>query len=302
MSVKLCKWYEFECRFLNNAELPKWKGRILRGSIGYHMKKFSCPNPSMNCTSCTFFTKCPYGYIFRTRSKTLILSKLTGITEPYTLKPPVDRKTRYEKGDKLVFSVLLFGDACTYEEHLIRAVISMCNHGIGIKNSLGKLVLERVTCVNPFTRKKEVVFEGNSYCPTSNSSYIKLSHLDKESINRTFTMRFITPVRIVKNNALITELDFRTLFSFMRRKYSNILFNYVYRVEDLVDIPERVMLVTSKLSRITYIYKGKKEYYLKGEVVYHGRMNKKQRRVVNFCKLCHIGKKASFGFGWYELS
>ena len=148
--MRVCRYYTFEFKFKTDARLPKWKGNLIRGSIGYHLRKLNC-STSQNCKNCERIFNCPFGYLFKTKSKGIVLRKIEGFTKPYVVKPPIDERTRYASGDEFTFSVVLFGDAVKFEEDLINAVIGLCETGLGVRSFRSPLELKRIVVENPFT-------------------------------------------------------------------------------------------------------------------------------------------------------
>ena len=126
--MRTARFYTFKLRFLQPTKLPKWKGAMLRGSISFWLKRLFCITRG-TCDDCSLIFKCPFGYLFRARSKGIVLSKLKGYAKPYVLKPPLSEKQKYDAGDGLTFSFVLFGDAVQFEGELIKAVLTLCDAG-----------------------------------------------------------------------------------------------------------------------------------------------------------------------------
>ncbi len=298
MSVKIARYYTCEFEFASSALLPRWKGNLLRGAIGCALKRLYCLFPSGNCKNCTLAFKCPFGYVYETPSHGIVLRKLKHVTKPYTVKPPLEEKTLYKKGDVLKFSFVVFGNAINYENHFINSLLFLSQNGIGNKNKRGRIVLRRVFAVNPFRNKKEVLYEDGEFFDSK--IFISIRDLERK-IERNFSFNFLTPVRLVKKGALLENLTFENLYPFMLRKYSYILTCYCgINVEPCFDFKVNTLL--QKLEAKHFIYKGEKEVFLYGKIYFSGRLKKDVRKVVNFCTLSHVGNKATHGFGWYEIS
>jgi len=299
--MKIAKYYTFELEFKERAKLPEWKGNLIRGVIGKWLKTLSCVRDT-DCKNCGLIFNCPYGYIFKSKSKGLVLSNIEGFTKPYVIKPPLDRKTFYEKGSKIKFSIVLFGDAIKFENSIFNAVFSMCNHGIGVKGYKGKLKIAEISVENPMRKRKEIVYDGDFY---ESKLYIRDSDLRK-NIGRIFKMDFLTPFRLIRDDALISEPSFKDFMPYMLRKYSAIFYQYINMdpridVEKLLEKSERIITSSFNLKRRTFIYKNKVEQFLYGSIVFYGKLTASMRKVLRFCELCHVGKRATYGHGWYTV-
>ncbi len=296
--MRIARYYTCEFEFASEALLPKWKGNLLRGAIGYALKSLYCRFTSQKCEKCPLIFKCPFGYIYKSSSHGMVLRKLLHVTKPYTVKPPLEEKTVYKKGDVLRFSFVLFGNAVNYENHFINSLFFLSQNGIGHKEKRGRLILRKVYAVNPFRNKKEVIYEDGEFF----SSKIFISQKDFEKkIEKNFFFNFLTPVRIVKKGALLENLTFDNLYPFMLRKYSYILACYCgINVQPYFEF--KVSTVLQKLEPKCFIYKGEEQIFLYGKIYFSGKLKKDVRKVVNFCTLSHIGNKASHGFGWYEIN
>lgn len=299
--MRIARLYTFELEFIERAELPKWKGNMIRGAIGLHLRSKSCLTDG-DCLKCSLLFKCPYGYLFEAKSKGIVLRKLEGYAKPYTIKPPLTEKTEFEEGDDLNFSVVLFGDAVRFERFLLASVAEMARRGLGRRGSVGKLKLKNAYVENPFAREKSILYDGREvYDP---KTWITTRDISG-SIGRTFLLRFLTPFRLLKEGKLLRDFDFSELAPFILRKYSAIMQQYV----GSVDVDARRALVNStgvkllgeRMSEVNFKYKGEDQEFLIGELVYSGRLLADVRKPLAFCQLSHIGKRSSFGFGWYEL-
>jgi len=301
--MKVARMYTFELEFKELAKLPVWKGNLIRGVLGYNLRKLYCIDDSRNCHECNLLFKCPYGYLFRTTTKGLTLKKLKHYTKPYVIKPPLESKSMYNKGDKLRFSLVLFGDAMNFEDHVINAVNLMCKGGLGCSEARGQLIIRRIYVENPLKNEKEFLFEDGEFY--SSNLYIKDSDL-KIKVGKIFKIKFLTPFRLIRDGALVTEPSFKDLISFMLRKYSSIRLQYLGKdvdveVEKVLKEAELVDTVSSNLQQRTFIYKNKNELFIYGDIVYVGRLSSSIRKVMGFCELTHIGKRASYGHGWYVV-
>jgi len=299
--MKIAKYYTFELEFVEPAILPEWKGNLIRGAIGKWLRNITCTR-NIDCRECNYIFNCPYGYLFRSKSKGLVLRNIKGFTKPYVIKPPLEKRTEYRRGSRIKFSVVLFGDAIKFENAVLNAVFAMCNYGLGTKDAKGRLKVVEISAENPLRKRKEIVYDGDFY---DSKLYIRQSDL-RRKIGRLFKIDFLTPFRILRNNALISEPSFRDFAPYMLRKYSAIFYQYL-KVDPNIDInkelerAEKVIVDSLNLKRRTFIYRNKAEEFVHGYIVFYGKLSPELRNVLRFCELCHVGKRATYGHGWYSI-
>lgn len=299
--MRVARLYTFELEFAERAQLPRWKGTIIRGALGLHLKSKFCLTDG-DCLSCALLLKCPYGYLFEAKSKGLALRKLEGYTKPYTIKPPLMEETNFEEGDELTFSVVLFGDAAKFERQLLASVAEIARRGLGRRGALGRMRLREAYVENPFTKERSLLYDGREvYEPRTWVSTRDIAG----SIGRTFMLKFLTPFRIIKDGELMRSFEFKHLAPFLLRKYSAIMQQYVGAID--VDVrralvsSERIKLLGERLREVKFKYKKEIQIFLIGEIAYSGRLPADLRKPLAFCQLSHVGKRSSFGYGWYEL-
>ncbi len=301
--MRVARFYTFELEFVKPALMPVWKGNMIRGTLGLHLKRLYCFRDS-KCLECPSIFNCPYGYLFRTKSKGIVLKNLEHFTKPYVIKPPLESKTKYKKGDMLKFSIVLFGDAVEYEMHVINAINSMCKNGLGFKENRGELRLRKVLVENIFKNEKEYLYEDGKFL--NSKIFIKDRDI-KVRTNRVFKIKFLTPFRLLREGSLIAEPSFKDLTVFTLRRYSSIRYQYAkdeldINVEKTLKLSERVTIISSNLKRRTFIYKAKNEDFIYGELTYSGKLKSPLNKIIAFGQLCHVGKRASYGHGWFIVS
>ena len=298
--MRIAKLYTFEMEFIDRAKLPRWKGNIIRGAIGRHlMEKFCVYNG--DCSRCNYLLRCPYGYLYETKSKGIVLRNIEGFTKPYVIKPPVTEETDFSEGDELRFSIVLFGDSTKFERHILSAVIEMGRKGLGRREKIGKLELKRAYVENPFTREKSILYDGDLY---ESRTWINTRDISGK-VGSTFMLKFLTPFRLLKEKELLRDLNFHQIFPFMLRKYSSIMQQYVgsvdVNIKRALEESLKVKLIGNRIKEVNFKYKKEDQTFLIGDIVYSGRISVHVRKPLLFCQLSHIGKRSSFGHGWYEL-
>lgn len=310
MKNSIAIWLEFKIKFLNDCEFPKWKGDILRGSLGYVLKSSFCTTGLNNCFICPMNLACPYGFIFRnnkTRPRGFVRN-LKYFSKPYVIKPPLETKTKYYKKDSMTFSIVLFSEAMKFSFDVVNAIKILGTKGMGRKGKQGKFIVEEILSKNPFRNNKEVFWEENEFKDVKN--FIVSDDL-KKRITKRFFIKFLTPYQLIKNKTIRVISSFSDIFPFILRKYTNILRSYTtynprIDIEEVKEFYEYEVSLVNKFNErsVKFVYKNEEQLFFLGE--YFFKANKKLPKIVNealnFGVLSNIGKKSVFGFGWYDLN
>jgi len=304
----IARMYTFELLFERDAELPRWKGNILRGALAARLAEF-CLKGEPRCSGCELLHDCPYGYLIRTPSKGVVLRKLEAVSKPLVLKPPLDYSSGVRAGSALTFSVVLFGDAVRFEKHLLLAVSQMAKNGLGRREKRSPLRLIRAWVENPFTHSKSLIYEnGRLY---SSDTWIREQDVILPSA-RVYSVTFLTPTRILRNGALVTRPTLRDLIAAAMRRYTTIAAQYMlkkpeealgrrYSPSEILERSERARTLALEVRRVWLVYKGEKEEYISGRAIYAADLTRAQRKILGFAQLSHVGKRASYGHGWIKV-
>lgn len=277
---------------------------MIRGVVGARLRERFCVSPGLRCSRCIVLFHCPFGYLYRAPSKGVVLRGLESVVKPYVVKPPLDPRVLYRRGDVIRFSLALFGDALRFEDAVLQAVMDMCHSGLGTREGRARLRLRCVYVENPYRGRKEVLMDQSGRYRAR--LYITSSDLDR-SIPKDFTLNFLTPFRLIKQGTLLSTLEFRGIAPYLLRKYTTLYWQYLNAQPD-IDVyaalreAERVALVAENLRLVRFIYRGRPEEYLHGSIAYHGRLGRDMRRPLRLAELIHIGKRATYGHGWPKIT
>ena len=306
-STVVARYLVFRIVFQEEAELPAWKGNILRGAIGSLLAK-ACGFEKLNCQRCNLWSQCPYGYLYRARSKGIVLSKLSGISKPFVLKPPLVLDKVFRPGDELVFSIVLFGDAIRFEKDVILSILDLGRRGIGIKDRRGKFIVSEITTVNPYQGFESILYKNNVFYESR--ALIKYSDLVAKARELTryngFTIKFLTPFRLLSKNNIVLPVNLEVILKYALRRFTNIFAQYMYvlpeiNVHELLNKASKLELSELELREKTIVYRGKPEEYYIGELSFTGEIDEEIALILIFTELAHIGKRASYGHGWIKL-
>ena len=174
---------------------------------------------------------------------------------------------------------------------------------MGVKGFRSPIKLKKIVIENPFTEKNKVLFENGVFYDSN--IFIRDSHLDID-IGNVFLISFLTPFRLIRNKILITEPKFRDLIAFLLRRYSAIRYQYIgdnldVDVDNVLKKSEKVSTIYTSLTQKRFVYKNEEKIFLYGDMAFKGKLNSKLRKLICFGMLAHVGKMASFGYGWFKV-
>jgi len=297
---------KFLCEFESEAKLPRYKGSILRGSLGKSLKSICCPLKKVECKDCILSANCVYFFVFESRENPNS-TRFLNIPHPFVLDPPLIGKTCYQPKDRFEFSLILLKDALKYLSYLTFAVIQMGKFGIGfnVKNGFGKFK------INKIFQDDEVIYTENennlilTECKNSLDISNIAGHIN-EPIS-SLKVEFLTPYRVKYKNSLASTFDFSILIRACLRRIAALEFFYAGKEPDidykgLVRRAKDVKVVSQdkkwlEITRYSFRQKTKMKFGgLVGYAVYCGDLTEFYP-ILKYCEVVHVGKQSSFGFG-----
>jgi len=102
--------YQFTFTITEAIQLPEYAGSTLRGVFGRALRKIACMTKQAECKGCPLYRTCPYTNIFETPAPIAHeLQKFSQVPNGYMIEPPEWGEKVYFSGEKLQFSLVLFG-------------------------------------------------------------------------------------------------------------------------------------------------------------------------------------------------
>ena len=249
-SLQLTK-YAFSFRFTNTTVLPHFMGNTFRGAFGASLEKIGSPM---------------YNDVFK-------VTKSESIPNPYVISVPYPGKGKYDIGDSITFYITLVGDACLYEEELVKTVKNM---------NMGKL--ENSECIDA-----SIVFSST------------WSDKGAESIPlcERLTVRFLSPTEILRKKAPILKPDFYDFIDSVFIRIGGIIDNYT---SNLFVLPYSYItakpFVTAEYDLKTVSLQTHSGFT--GTIRYYGDVTR-YLPYIDLCGQIHIGKKTTRSCGEYEF-
>ncbi len=298
----------FCCRLNSKASLSAYKGSMLRGTFGTHLKKTCCTTRASDCRQCVLRDVCTYPALFVGRPARGE-GRLDSLTLPFCLVPEDTGKTIYEEGERFSFGVRLFSYATAYVPYFAHAFALAGRHGMGRRSDTcqGTFDLVDIVCndTSIYDRERQRV-------AMPEPCELELPVLDT-SAQGTQRVRVLltTPCRFKEGNRLSGDLPFKTLFLLIVRRLralwaldgASVSYD---NFREMMDMAESVRTVEQDLSWKDWTrYSSRQKTYmqlggLQGSIVYEGRIAPFLPFLAMAEKL-HIGKQTSFGLGETHL-
>lgn len=202
-------------RLLADANMPAYKGAMLRGGFGYAFQRTSCLQACwMRSHECTIPSICPYRWVFETPHPPSVtqLHDLRDVPRPFVLTPPNDMRTSYAAGDALEFELTLIGRGIEYLPYFLSSFEQLGRMGLG--RDRVPFRLERVEALRPWRPTGTVIYQDDHVLKRADH----LPIVDAEAIQayaQTLpgSLRLIlqTPLRIRERGEVLRTFNLPTL-------------------------------------------------------------------------------------------
>ena len=103
--------YKFVFKVERPIELPDYAGSAFRGAFGRALRKTACMTRMTDCSACPLRSTCAYTSVFETPAPAEhTLQSFSKVPNPYVIEAPLGGRKHLDVGDRLEFSVVLFGE------------------------------------------------------------------------------------------------------------------------------------------------------------------------------------------------
>lgn len=294
----------FSCRLTSDAIFSPYKGSMLRGSLGFHLRKGLCMTRSKDCASCMLAKNCIFPRLFHP-----LPSDGVSAPPPFCLEPDMGDKCQYKTGELFEFGLKIFTYAVEYLPFFVQAFRMAGEKGLGDPRCPGKFVLEKVSS------------SGNSIYDQDADSLDMPDCLDLAdseagavlAASRGLAVRLCTPLRHKSDNHFSASLEFSELFHLILRRIKGLCLGtgVQWRLP-----PEQYASLRAAAAQIAIAenglhwhdwtrYSSRQETYMKlggllGTINYSGDITA-FKKLLQLARIAHIGKQTSFGLGRLEL-
>ncbi len=216
----------FSARVLTPLELDVASGSALRGSFFSAIWRRFCDNKDApSCGACPLHTLCPVSTIVAPLREEN--ERGQDIPRPYVIVPPAGEARRYQPDEPLSFGITLIGNIVQFLPYILLSLSQLEAGGLGhvlAENGWkrGHFRIEQVESCQPFTGERQIIYaagQARAQAPTITLSADawrqRIAQLDPTRL----TLRFITPLRLIDRERLVTQPVFRPLIHRLLERY-----------------------------------------------------------------------------------
>lgn len=192
------KYHYIQVQINTNHQSPYFTGSMLRGALGYALKKVTCINPSYLCNGCFSQSSCIFYHFY----------ELQNILHNYRFEITLD-------SDDFDFGLYLFGDACDSLPYILSALEMMLTQ-IGLTKD--NIQFDDITI---YLNQKSI-YQNNSFSPLDISPQI--FQIDNPTPN--IKIKLLTPLRIKKHNKFLRDsVDIEDILRSIYQREQEIFYN-----------------------------------------------------------------------------
>ncbi len=305
--------FEFVLEPLEDICLPAYKGSALRGGFGWTFKRVICSERNKDCSSCPRAEDCIYIYIFETRlpKNSKVLKNLKDIPRPFVIRPPLEDKGVYKKGEELSFEMVLIGKAIEYFPYFVFTFEELGRRGLG--KGRGRYILKAVNQQEELGEKRGI-FDGRQGrfkdSPVVSTWSDCIKRFDRFEGDR-LSLNFLTPTRISYESRLSRNLEFHILLRNLLRRISNLSYFHnekeiILDYKGLIEDSKTIGILEDRTEfRDWERYSNRQGQRIKmggliGEITYSGELQKFLPLLI-LGEAIHIGENTTFGMGRYQI-
>jgi hypothetical protein len=270
------------------------KGNMLRGGFGHAFRRLCCIPQCKDARACPLDGSCPYKAVFEPSPPPGAdrLSKNQDIPRPFVFRAPQTRQTRFEKGERFEFGLVLIGRALDFLPYFVLSFRKLAGQGLGLNRA--KCTLERVeevcvssqgeACDDPKLKRdsglgtqapvslKGAAGNGTKFIysaedqmfrsptPSPASDYVRARLQDLAPDTRhlepaLLTVRFLTPTHLTFEGQIVKRPEFHHLFKRVRDRVNALSSFYGDGPvdADFKGLGERAEKVRTVASRIEWV-------------------------------------------------
>ena len=295
--------YQFTFTVTEPIQLPEYAGSTLRGAFGWALRKIACMTKQAECKGCPLYRTCPYTNIFETPAPTEHeLQKFSQVPNGYMIEPPDWGERVYISGEKLQFSLVLFGRLIDQLPLIAFAFKRAFEYNVG----RGKAHLLDISAFNENAEKFEPILVNGNIIKHHKS--VKFP----ECFTNNAEIEISTPLRLQENSKPLNEKEINVeRFFISLAKRIALLSEFHFKPFDLdfeslknqiAQIEDKKYLKWQDWTR----YSSRQDQKMKlGGVVgkwQFKNLSLELSKLLYIGQWLHCGKNATFGLGKYRIT
>jgi len=273
------KWYKIYIETDSDVKLPFFTGSMLRGVLGYALKRVVCINPSYQCKECFAISDCLYHQFYE--EPNVFHKYRLGLT----LQP-----------QKLDFSFYLFEEATAALPYMLASIKkALEEEGVGS---------DRVPVhISKILVNDNVVYDGNDFTSLKEIVPYLFDVTTLPDVGKEVKLTFTMPIRLKENNRLVRDhFSLHTLIGNIHNRYTQL------KGENMTRLGYRVEgeILNSSLTFVEmrrYSNRHKKSMKiggLKGELLIKD-LDARSHAYLKLGEIIGAGKQTVFGLGSYTI-
>jgi hypothetical protein len=302
----------FTLASVGQAELPGFKGLLLRSAFGRALRLQSCEHArDARCETCNQAQDCAFAALFAPRALSP-RSSLDSSSDaaPYVLHVPLADRARFGQDDLFVFEMALYGRALKHLETIVRSVERAALDGLGkMRHVFGVVRVD-----DGWEQRPRQVYSTN--IASELASAIRtiepddLLRANSEPVER-IRLELVTPMRIKMGGRLLRSLTLHELVRALIRRLDEVWPSAI--TEGLIGDMSAMVKAANKAETVEDDtrwldidrYSARQQTEMKfgglvGDVAYGGDLTS-LLPLVALGQLLHVGKNTTFGFGRIEI-
>jgi len=270
-------YHYIEVRINTNHTAPFFTGSMLRGALGYALKKVTCINPSYKCEGCFAQSSCLYYNFYEQQNRF--------------------HNYRFEielNSGKFDFGLYLFNEACEKLPYVLSALqMTLTELGLGRENLTFHDLIIKLNGEDIYDAKEFRSFDS-----------IEQKTLQLDSFCPNVKIKLRTPLRIKKNNKFLREdVDLEDILRSVYQKEQE--FNTGQKAFKLAYEP-RYTTTVKALRYQSLVRKSNRQKQklnmdgVVGEIAVMG-IDEQSYRLLKIGEVIGVGKQTVMGLGWIEV-
>jgi len=318
------------------------KGNMLRGGFGHAFRRLCCIPQCKDARACPLAASCPYKAVFEPSPPPGAdrLSKNQDIPRPFIFRAPQTHQTRFEKGERFEFGLVLIGRALDFLPYFVLSFRALTGEGLGLNRA--KCTLEKVEeigvpsngagpndtlaradrCARPDTKLvysvEDQIFRatGSDSASIRSDLWIKtrlrqFSGANGNASVQRVTIRFLTPTFLRADAEVVRRPEFHHLFKRLRDRINALstFFGDGPLDIDFRGLGERAEKVRTVAAQTEWVERSRTSSKTRqrhelsgfvGEATYEGDLAE-FLPWLTLGERVHVGKHTAWGNGWIQV-